>query len=194
MVDERSGGGGIPVAVARRIRLVLLDVDGVLTDGGLYIGVSAEGERVEMKRFHVQDGLGVRLLKEAGLEVAAVSGRPSAATEVRARELGIEEIHQDRDGHKLPVIQSILERKGHTWGEAAHLADDLADVPVLRNVALPVAVANAVPEVHREALWCTREPGGHGAVREFARRLLMARGEWDGVVKDYLERRSYLDK
>lgn len=188
--ELRHPADAIPSEVASRIRLVLLDVDGVLTDGGLYVGVPPDGQRLELKRFDIQDGLGIRLLRAAGVEVAAVSGRFSAATEARAHELGIEECHQDRDGDKLPLVRRLLERKGYAWEEVAHVADDLADLPVLRAVALPVAVANAVPEVRREALWCTSRPGGRGAVREFVRRLLEARGEWDAQVAEYVRRRS----
>ncbi len=179
-----------PLEVAKRIRLVILDVDGVLTDAGVYLGEDSQGNPVELKRFDIQDGLGLVLLRESGLEIALVSGRVSPATTARARELGIEECHQVSGARKLPVVRSLLQRKGVAWEEVAMLADDLPDLPVLRRVGLPVAVGNAVPEVRREAAGTTRREGGSGAVREFARALLRARGEWDARVDAYLEARS----
>lgn len=188
-VDEAEKGP-IRRDVARAIRLVVLDVDGVLTDAGVYVGGDGSGEPVEFKRFDIQDGLGIRLLRDAGLEVAFVSGRVSSATEVRARELGIQECHQVAGARKLPVIREMMERMGLEWSEVAMLADDLPDLPVLRKVGLPVAVGNAVPEVRREVVWSTRRVGGSGAVREFARVLLEARGEWATMVDAYVRARS----
>lgn len=184
------GAGAIPADVADRIRLVILDVDGVLTDAGVYLGIGAEGRPVELKRFDIQDGLGTVLLRDAGIEVALVSGRVSPATTARARELGIEECHQEAGAQKLPVVRDLLSRHGLEWGQVAMLGDDLPDIPVLRRVGLPVAVGNAVDEVRSEALWITRREGGHGAVREFARALLQARGEWDARVRAYLAERD----
>lgn len=200
-VPGASGPGGagsegegaparIPAEIARAIRLVVLDVDGVLTDGGVYMGEDATGETVELKRFDIQDGLGIVLLRAAGIEVALVSGRVSPATTARAEELGIRECHQDPGAHKLPVIREMLDRLGLEWSEVAMVADDLPDLPVLRRVGLPVAVGNAVPEVRREAAWSTRREGGSGAVRDFARTLLRARGEWESVVEAYCAARS----
>lgn len=180
----------IDTEVAKAIRMVILDVDGVLTDGGVYIGALAGGGTVELKRFDIQDGLGVKMLRWAGIEVAIVSGRVSAATAQRAEELGIEECHQDAGAKKLPVVRRLLERKDIAWEEAAMVGDDLADLPILERVGLPVAVANAVPEVRSVAAWSTRNPGGSGAVREFSRALLQARGEWDRLVREYCDARS----
>ncbi len=182
-------GGGIPAEVALRIRLVILDVDGVLTDAGVFLGAGAGGERIEFKRFDIQDGLGLRLLQDEGITVALVSGRPSSATTLRARELGIEECHQDAGARKLPVVLELLERRGVGWDEVAMVGDDLPDIPVLERVGLPVAVANAVPEVRARARWITTLAGGSGAVREFAEALLQARDAWDGRVEAYLEAR-----
>jgi len=180
----------IPPELARRIRLVVLDVDGVLTDAGVYLGSTAEGTRVEMKRFDIQDGLGVRLLKEAGIQVAIVSGRPSEATRVRAAELGIEECIQRPGGMKIPALRELLDRLQVDWSEMAILGDDLPDLPVMRRAGLPAAVANAVPEVREEVLFTTQREGGRGAVREFARVLLKARGEWEERVEAYCAARS----
>jgi 3-deoxy-D-manno-octulosonate 8-phosphate phosphatase (KDO 8-P phosphatase) len=183
---------GIAPDQARRIRLVALDVDGVLTENGVYIGTTAGGETVEFKRFDILDGLGIDMLRRAGMVVALISGRYSAATEVRAAELGIE-CFQAPGGRKLPAFRELLERYELSWDEVAFLADDLADLPALRRVALPVAVANAVPEVIAEARWQTRRRGGAGAVREFAEALLKARGEWAALVEAYCRDREGIE-
>ncbi len=180
----------IPPDVASDIRLVVLDVDGVMTDGGVYYGASQSGEIVELKRFEITDGLGIHLLRRAGLEVAIVTGRRSEVVAMRARELEIKEVHQDPAAEKLPIVRDILERKGLSWKAVAFLSDDLADIPVLRRVGLPVAVANAVPEVAAITRWRTERRGGEGAVREFAEALLKSRGDWERVVESYLQARE----
>lgn len=180
----------IPEALARRIRVVILDVDGVLTDAGVFLGSTTAGVEVEMKRFDIQDGLGIRLLQDAGIQVALLSGRPSRATELRAQELGIQECVQVPGARKLGALRELLVRLEADWPEVAMMGDDLADLPVLRKVGLPVAVGNAVPEVRRDALFTTRRDGGSGAVREFARLLLEARGEWHERVEAYCAARS----
>lgn len=185
-----SEAPGIPREIAAAIRLVVLDVDGVMTDGGIYLGASPSGEAVELKKFEITDGLGVVLLQRAGIEVAIVSGRSSDVVAMRARELNIEEVHQDPGADKLPMVKGILERKHLGWDAVACLADDLADVPVLRRAGLPVAVANAVPEVKAAAVWRTCRSGGTGAVREFAEALLRTRGVWSEVVEAYLRDRD----
>lgn len=177
-------------ASAARIRLVILDVDGVLTDGGIYLGATSSGERFEMKRFEITDGLGVRLLREAGVEVAIVTGRESGAVRFRAEELGISECHQDPSAAKLPIAERLLKKLGIAWEETAFLADDLADLPVLRRVGLPAAVANATPEVRALAHWVGRRRGGEGAVREFAEAILTSRGAWSERVTAYERERA----
>lgn len=179
----------IPEATARRIRLVVLDVDGVLTDGGVYIGLSGNDE-VELKRFDIQDGLGVRMMRNAGIHVAIVSGRVSAATDLRATELRIADVYQDAGGRKVPVLRKLLAERGVGWEEVALLGDDLADLPALRLVGLPATVANGVLEVRRVAAWQSSKAGGRGAVREFAEALLRARGQWDGLVDEYCRERG----
>jgi len=183
-------GERIPEEVARAVKLVILDVDGVLTDAGVYMGTDGVGEVVELKRFDIQDGLGIQLMREAGIQVALVSGRVSRATEVRARELGLEECHQEAGARKLPVVRDIMDRMELDWPQVAMMGDDLPDLPVLRKVGLPVAVGNAVREVRQVATWTTRREGGRGAVREFARVLLETRGEWDDLVEAYCAARS----
>ena len=180
----------IPGATAHRVRMVVLDVDGVLTDGGLYIGSTRGGEAVELKRFDVQDGIGVRMLDNAGIHVAIVSGRVSVATDLRAAELGIEDVYQDAGARKMPVLEKLLAARGVGWGEVALLGDDLADLPVLRRVGLAATVANGVLEVRRVATWQSSREGGRGAVREFAEALLRARGQWDGLVEEYRRARG----
>lgn len=180
----------IPASVAKRIRLVVLDVDGVLSDGGIYIGATASGEAIEMKRYEITDGLGIHLLQTSGVEVAIVTGRESESVRLRAIDLGVSECHQDASATKLPIVTALLERLGIAWEETAFVSDDLADIPVLRRVGLPVAVANAVPEVRTLARWVTKRRGGEGAVREFAESLLQARGEWAAAVDRYLTKRD----
>lgn len=175
---------------ARRIRLVVLDVDGVMTDGGVYLGATAAGEAVELKRFEIQDGLGIRLLQDAGIVVSIVTGRESQAVAMRAEELGIREVHQDRTAAKLRIVQAMLERLGIAWEETAFLGDDLPDLPILRRVGLPAAVGNATPDARAAARWQGVRHGGYGAVREFAEALLRARGEWSGAVEAYVRQRE----
>ena len=185
-----AGGGAFPAEAARRIKLVIFDVDGVLTDAGVYMGELPDGSALELKRFDIQDGLAIKLLMETGMEVALVSGRVSAATDLRARELGVKECHQVAGAMKMPVVRNLLARKGVSWEEVAMLGDDLPDLPVFRRVGLPVAVGNATAELVRDAIWQTRARGGGGAVREFVRALLIARGEWENVVEGYCDARS----
>lgn len=179
----------MPEAAARRVRLLAFDVDGVLTDNALFLGL-VDGRRVEFKRFDVQDGLGFVLLRGGALEVAWVSGRPSEATTLRATELGIGELIQAPDGHKIPPLADLLARRGIGWDEVAFVGDDLADLPVLRRVGLPIAVANAIPEVKAAARHVTAAPGGHGAVREVIETVLRWRGEYEAAVSRYLSARE----
>src|SRR5690606_40396319 len=162
---RRAMAEPLPRELARRVRLVLFDVDGVLTDNGVYIGRTKDGRAVELKKFDISDGLGIRMLVWAGLPVALISGRASDATRIRAEELGIP-CYQDTAGRKLPTLERLIAEHGVDWDEVAFVGDDLADLPALARVGLPVAVANAVPEVRALARWQTRRPGGHGAVRE----------------------------
>ena len=180
----------IPVELARRIRLVILDVDGVLTDGGIYLGATASGEPVEMKRFDIQDGLGILMLQRAGVPVALVTGRVSEAVRLRAAELGIEDVHQDHTADKLRAVAALLERRGLEWSEAAFLGDDLPDLVVLRRVGLPAVVGNATADARACAVWQGTRRGGSGGVREFAEALLTARGAWSDAVEGYVRERE----
>ena len=175
--------------LAKRIRLVAFDIDGVMTDAGVFIGVAGTN-RIEMKKFSTQDSVGIKLLMATGLEVAIVSGRVSEATSIRAHELGITEVIQVPEARKVPPFKALLERLGVKLDEVAFVGDDLPDVPVMRLVALPVGVGNAVAEVRELAKFTTRRSGGDGAVREFAEVLLKARGEWEHAVNKYLVERG----
>jgi 3-deoxy-D-manno-octulosonate 8-phosphate phosphatase (KDO 8-P phosphatase) len=175
--------------LARSIRFVGLDVDGVLTDGGIYLGAQ-NGDPVEIKRYDIQDGLGIYLLKMAGIRVAIITGRVSESVRLRAAELGIEDLAQDANAQKLPAFLAMLDKHGIAPSEAAFVGDDFPDMAVLRLVGLPVAVGNAVPEVKAACSVQLSRDGGHGAVREFTELLLKARGEWIPVTERYVAERS----
>jgi 3-deoxy-D-manno-octulosonate 8-phosphate phosphatase (KDO 8-P phosphatase) len=176
-------------AHARRIRLLGLDVDGVLTDNGIWLA-PIDGARVEFKRFDVGDGLGLVVLRHTPVEVAWISGRPSDSTELRARDLKITTLIQDASARKLPAMEALLKEKGLAWEELAYVGDDLADLPVLRRAGIAIAVSNACPEVKAASAYVTSAPGGHGAVREAVEMLLRARGEWESAVGAYLRERG----
>ena len=179
-------------ASARRVRLVGIDVDGVLTDGGIYLG-SVDGTPLEFKRYEIQDGLGIYFLRRAGIRVAIVTGRVSDSVRLRAAELEIDDVAQDSHARKLPAFRRILERHGVAPAEAAFIGDDFPDLAVMRIVGLPVAVGNAVPEIASIAKLRLTRHGGRGAVREFAELLLSARGEWTKVTEAYVAERSVDD-
>jgi len=180
---------GLSRELAGRIRLVAFDVDGVLTEGGIFLGVAGDA-RVEFKRYDIQDGLGIHLLKTAGIHVAIITGRESESVRLRAAELGIEDCVQDKEARKLPAFQRLLKRHGISAADAAFVGDDLPDLGILRIVGLPVAVANAVKEVKDDCDVVLKRAGGHGAVREFVELLLKARREWGPAVERYVEERS----
>ena len=150
--------------------MLVLDVDGVLTDGRLWFG--ADGEA--LKVFHVRDGLGLKLLQRAGVRIAVISGRRSAAVEARMRELGVADVEQGVDD-KLRSLGDLLTRHELPASRVACLVDDTTDLPLMRAVGLPAAVADAHPDVLALASHVTRLPGGQGAVREFCDFLLAAR-------------------
>lgn len=176
-------------ALARRIRLVGIDVDGVMTDGGIYLG-AAGGTPLEFKRYDIHDGLGIHFLRQAGIKVAVVTGRVSDSVRLRAAELEVDDLVQDARVRKLAAVRRILARHGVPPQDAAFVGDDWPDMSVLRTVGLPVAVANAVPEVKAACAVRLTRPGGRGALREFAELLLKARGEWEAVTERYVRERS----
>jgi 3-deoxy-D-manno-octulosonate 8-phosphate phosphatase (KDO 8-P phosphatase) len=166
---------------ARKISLLLLDVDGVLTDGLLFY--DAQGEA--LKAFSVHDGTAIKWLQRAGVEVALLTGRASPPLLARARELGIAEGMMDAK-HKLPVFTAFLNRTGRNPETIAYMGDDLLDLPVLRRVGLALAPADAAPEVRATAHFVASSPGGHGAVREACELILKAIGKWDEIIAPYL--------
>jgi 3-deoxy-D-manno-octulosonate 8-phosphate phosphatase (KDO 8-P phosphatase) len=176
-------------ALARRIRMVVLDVDGVLTEGGIYLG-AAGSEQFEFKRYDIQDGMGLHLLKMAGVKIAILTGRESESVRLRAKELGIEDCHQDRKARKLPAFRTLCAKHDLSADDVAFIGDDFPDLGVMRIVGLPVAVGNAVPEVKKAAKLQLGRAGGHGAVREFVETLLRARAEWEQLVERYVAERS----
>jgi 3-deoxy-D-manno-octulosonate 8-phosphate phosphatase (KDO 8-P phosphatase) len=172
--------------LARRVKIVGLDVDGVLTDGSVFLGLVAN-HPLEFKRFFIPDGLGVKLLQSAGLPVVLVSGRASEATEARAQELEVDELLEVAPDQKLVALENALERRGLSLQDCAYAGDDLADLPVLRAVGFPIAVANAVPELKAAARFVTTLPGGEGAVRQIAELILKARGDWTRLLAKHFE-------
>jgi 3-deoxy-D-manno-octulosonate 8-phosphate phosphatase (KDO 8-P phosphatase) len=166
---------------ASRIRLLILDIDGVLTDGRLYF--DAKGET--LKVFHVRDGHGIKMAQRGGLEVAMVSGRRSDAAYHRARELGISRFYEGvRD--KVAVLDELLAALNLTPVEVAAVGDELVDLPLFHRVGLGAAVADAVPEVAAAAHWVTSLPGGKGAVREVCDLLLKAQDKWQELISAWI--------
>ena len=161
-----------------RVELLLMDVDGVLTDGGVTLG--ADG--VERKTFHIRDGLAVKLWQQAGCRAAFVTGRSSRAVELRAVELGIPIVRQGV-ADKLAAASEIVAACGVPWERTAFIGDDLPDLAVVRRCGVGVAVADACPELVQAAAVVTRLPGGRGAVRELVERMLRARGAWDALAE-----------
>jgi 3-deoxy-D-manno-octulosonate 8-phosphate phosphatase (KDO 8-P phosphatase) len=166
---------------ASAIRLLILDVDGVLTDGRLYF--DAKGET--LKVFHVRDGHGIKMAQRGGIEVAMVSGRRSDAAFHRARELGISRFYEGvRD--KVAILTELLAALNLKPAEVAAVGDELVDLPLFHRVGLGVAVADAVPEVKTAAHWITSLPGGTGAVREVCDLLLKAQDKWTDLLSPWL--------
>jgi len=165
---------------ARRIRVAVFDVDGVLTDGRLWF----DDEGRELKAFHVHDGLGMKLLMRHGIQVAVITARRSAALTARLRELGIEHDWQGCES-KTGSLEELLDRLGLEPAQAAFTGDELPDLPAMARVGLAVAVANARPEVLERAHWRTRLSGGEGAAREVCDLLLSAQGKMDEILADY---------
>lgn len=160
------------------IRLLLLDADGVLTDGKIVYHDNGE----QTLHFNVRDGLGLRLLMETGVQVGVISGRGSAALDHRCRNLGIDLVYRSvRD--KVDVLHSILTQTGITAAATAFMGDDLVDLPVMQQVGCAIAVADAHPLLHAVAHIQTRQGGGQGAVREIAEALIMAQGHWPKVLR-----------
>lgn len=164
-------------ALAAPIRVILSDVDGVLTDGRIIYDNSG----VETKCFHVRDGLGIKLWQRAGYEFGIITTRTSEVVRARAAELGVRIVRQGV-AEKWTAAGEILKTLGAAPEEVCYIGDDLPDLDVMRRVALAVAVADASEDVRRAARWTTRLPGGQGAVRELVERLLKAKAQWEDFV------------
>ena len=167
-------------ARAARLKLLLFDVDGVLTDGTVTLGEDG----AESKRFSIRDGAALIWARRDGLKVGWISGRVSGATARRAAELGITTAVQGA-ADKRAALAEILEAHGVTAAETAFMGDDLIDLPVLAQVGLSASPADAADEVRTRAHWVSTRPGGRGAVREFIEMVLKARGRWTGLVQGY---------
>ncbi len=162
---------------ARPVTLILMDVDGVMTDGGISF---IDGDR-EAKTYDAKDGVGIWIARRAGLHTGVISGRASAAVLRRASELQMDEIHL-KVSDKLAAYQRILRRRRIADAQVCYIGDDLVDLPILARVGMPVAVADAHPEVLRRARFVTMAPGGRGAVREVVDAVLKAQGQWERVL------------
>jgi 3-deoxy-D-manno-octulosonate 8-phosphate phosphatase (KDO 8-P phosphatase) len=180
---KRRNRAGISAAEAAvRTRLLILDVDGVLTDGSIIL----DNEGNEYKSFHVRDGHGIKMLLHAGIRVAIITGRFSKVVERRAKELGITEVHQ-KCMDKRAVYTALAEKYALSDEEIAYMGDDIVDAPVMETAGLPIAVDDADEEVKKYALHVTHNKGGRGAVREVSDLILKSRGLWEGIVREYFE-------
>ena len=170
------------LARAAEIKLVVFDVDGVLTDGRLLLGDNG----VEYKAFHSRDGHGMKMLARTGVELAIITGRRSQLVAERMASLGITHVHQ---GHasKLPVFDKLIDELGLSESEAAYVGDDVVDLGIMARVGLAVAVANAHPLVLERAHWQTRNEGGRGAARDVCDLIMHAQGTLEGMHQDYLK-------
>lgn len=169
-------------AKADLIRLLIVDIDGVLTDGGLHFDASGR----EYKTFNSLDGHGIRMLLESGIEVAVITGRQSQIVNHRMADLGVKYVYQgNRD--KRPAFAELLQLTANTAAQTAYVGDDLADLPIMRRVGFAVAVQNAHAFVKQHSDWITSASGGHGAVREVTDLILHSQGLLDAMQHSYLE-------
>jgi 3-deoxy-D-manno-octulosonate 8-phosphate phosphatase (KDO 8-P phosphatase) len=162
-----------------RVKLFLCDVDGVLTDGTVLMG-----NGVETKRFHIRDGLGMRLLQREGIKVGWISRRPSSATAQRAEDLKIDFLHQS-DGNKAAAVEMILGKTALDWTQVCYIGDDVVDLSVLKRAGVAVAVADGVREAKAAADYVTKARGGRGAAREVVELILKAQNKWRRLVEEY---------
>jgi YrbI family 3-deoxy-D-manno-octulosonate 8-phosphate phosphatase len=165
----------------KTIELILADVDGVLTNGGIVF----DNQGIETKQFHIRDGLGIKLWHRAGFRFGLVTGRTSQIVRVRAAELGIEIVRQTAED-KLPPVREIVAELGLEMHQVCYIGDDLPDLPVLRTVGLGVAVADAAAELREGAHYVSTLRGGEGAVRETIELILKSQGRWDDLIQKYV--------
>lgn len=171
-----------PTYAFDKIRIFLMDVDGVLTGGGIYLG----SQEMEFKRFHVHDGMGITLLRTAGLRVGILTGRTSEAVTLRSKELDIDMVYQG-SSNKLKGYAYLKERYGFEDGEVLYVGDDIQDIPIMKRVAIPVSVSDGDDEVKRHAAYITEKRAGDGAIREIANWFLKSRGDYDQIVEKMLK-------
>jgi 3-deoxy-D-manno-octulosonate 8-phosphate phosphatase (KDO 8-P phosphatase) len=178
-----------PTARAKRIKVLIFDVDGVLTDGQIIVvpdSAGPEAKGIEVKGFAAHDGLGITLARLAGIRVGVITKRQSQTVAIRARDLKLEFVYQGQ-AHKMNAIREILTLAGITIDELAYVGDDIIDLPVMRACGLAIATANARPQVKAMAHFTTPNPGGHGAGRDAIDFILTARGVLDQVIEEYLD-------
>jgi 3-deoxy-D-manno-octulosonate 8-phosphate phosphatase (KDO 8-P phosphatase) len=167
-------------AIAAKIKILILDVDGVLTDGSIILDNNGN----EIKSFHVRDGHGIKMLQKTGIQTAIITGRYSKVVEKRAHELGITEVYQ-RCHIKTVAYEDLIERLGIKDSEVAYVGDDIVDIPIFKRVGLAIAVADAVTEAKKAALLTTKNRGGKGAVREVCELILKSNGKWKEFINEY---------
>lgn len=168
------------IEIAQAIKLLILDVDGVLTDGSIIL----DNEGNELKAFYVRDGHGIKMLSRIGVHVAIITGRYSKVVERRAHELGITEIYQ-RCIMKSVAYEHLIEKLNLSDGEIAYIGDDVVDISIMKRVALPVAVADAEDETKAAALVITKNQGGRGAVREICDLIIKSKSKWEELMDEY---------
>src|SRR6202521_653558 len=185
MASKRTGkkAASALISRAKKIRVLIMDVDGVLTDGHIWLLSRRDGTASEIKGFSAYDGAGLKVARSAGLCTGLITGRESSAVSQRARECEIEFVYQHR-ATKLGALEEILQTTGADANEVAYVGDDLPDIAVMQRVGLAVAVANAVPEVKRAAHFVTSRSGGEGAVREVIELIVKAQGKWAAASRD----------
>lgn len=179
------GGKKIPAKLAKRakkIQVVLMDVDGTLTDGSVTLSSQTDGAALEIKTFDAHDGQGLTLAVTAGLRTGVVTGRSSPALRRRCKELDIEFVYE-KQGHKIAAYEDILRKTGVQESEVAFLGDDLPDLTIMHRVGFAVAVGNATPEVKRAAHYTTKAMGGKGAARELVEVILKSKGIWEEMIE-----------
>jgi 3-deoxy-D-manno-octulosonate 8-phosphate phosphatase (KDO 8-P phosphatase) len=167
---------------AQKLKLLILDVDGVLTDGRLFF----DNQGNEYKCFHARDGHGIKLLRQTGVEVAIISGRKSNSVTLRMQNLGITHVYQGYE-NKISAFNDIIAKTGINPEQIAHVGDDLLDLPIMSRVGLAIAVHDANFAVKQRADWCTESSGGLGAVREVCDFIMQAQGSFDDVLSAYLQ-------
>ena len=167
---------------AKKIKLLILDVDGVLTDGRLFF----DDQGKEYKCFHARDGHGIKLLRQTGVEVAVISGRKSNSVALRMKSLGVEHVYQGHE-NKIAAFNEIIQSLSVSPEQVAHMGDDLLDLPIMVRVGLSIAVNDANSAVKERADWCTSTSGGLGAVREVCDFIMQAQGTYEEIVNSYLQ-------